>query len=81
MEKSTIDRVIDIVVEHLNVQPSDVSPESKLVDDLGADSLDAVEITMALEEEFGIQVPDEDAEKLATVGEITQFIEDKQLVQ
>ena len=55
----------------------EIKPESSFIDDLGADSLDTVEVVMALEEEFGIEIPDEDAEKITTVGEATKYIEDK----
>lgn len=72
---ATFDRVKHIVVEQLGVSADEVSPESSFVDDLGADSLDVVELVMALEEEFGVEIPDEDAEKIATVGEAVKYIE------
>jgi len=72
---SVFDRVKNIVVEQLGVSADEVSPESSFVDDLGADSLDVVELVMALEEEFGVEIPDEDAEKIATVGEAVKYIE------
>src|SRR2546425_9878184 len=72
---SIFDRVKNIVVEQLGVAADEVSPESSFVDDLGADSLDVVELVMALEEEFGVEIPDEDAEKIATVGEAVKYIE------
>lgn len=72
---STFDRVKHIVVEQLGVSADEVSPESSFVDDLGADSLDVVELVMALEEEFGVEIPDEDAEKIATVGAAVKYIE------
>ena len=75
-EKSIEDRVKDIIVEHLNAKHEQLAPEAKFIEDLGADSLDTVELVMALEEEFGIQVPDEEAEKLASVGDVIRFIED-----
>jgi acyl carrier protein len=77
-EKPIDQRVKDIIVEQLGVKPDQVTPEAKLIEDLGADSLDAVELVMALEEEFGIEVPDEQAEKLQTVGDIIKYIEDVQ---
>jgi acyl carrier protein len=69
------DRVKAIVVEQLGVEPDQVTPQSKFVEDLGADSLDVVELVMALEEEFDLEIPDEDAEKIATVGEAVKYIE------
>ncbi|MDE3068765.1 MAG: acyl carrier protein [Verrucomicrobiota bacterium] len=71
-------RVRDIIVEQLGVKPDQVTPEAKFVEDLGADSLDIVELIMALEEEFGIEVPDEQAEKLLTVGDVNKYIEEHQ---
>ncbi len=70
------DDVKEVVVEQLNVNGDDVKEDSKFVDDLGADSLDVVELVMALEEKFDIEIPDEDAEKIATVGDAIKFIED-----
>lgn len=72
---SVFERVKGIVVEQLGVSADEVSPESSFVDDLGADSLDVVELVMALEEEFGVEIPDEDAEKIARVGEAVKYIE------
>ena len=69
------DRVKAIVVEQLGVEADQVMPQSKFVEDLGADSLDVVELVMALEEEFDLEIPDEDAEKIATVGEAAKYIE------
>jgi acyl carrier protein len=71
-------RVRDIIVEQLGVKPDQVTPEAKFIEDLGADSLDTVELIMALEEEFGIEVPDEQAEKLLTVGDVVKYIEEHQ---
>ena len=68
------DRVIDIVVEQLGLDRSKVKAESKFVDDLGADSLDTVELVMALEEEFDIEIPDDQAEKITTVQEAITFV-------
>lgn len=69
-------RVKEIIVEQLGVNPDEVTNEAKIVDDLGADSLDIVELVMALEEEFGSEIPDEEAEKLQTVGDVVKYIED-----
>ncbi len=68
-------KVKDIIVEQLGVDPDQVTLEASFVDDLGADSLDTVELVMALEEEFGIEIPDEDAEKIATVSSAIDYIE------
>jgi len=72
------DEVKEVVVEQLNVNPDEVKEESKFVEDLGADSLDVVELVMALEEKFDIEIPDEDAEKIATVTDAIKFIENIQ---
>jgi acyl carrier protein len=77
-DKPIDQRVKDIIVEQLGVKPDQVTPEAKFIEDLGADSLDTVELIMALEEEFGIEVPDEQAEKLATVGDVVKYIEEHQ---
>ncbi len=77
-EKSIEQRVKDIIVEQLGVKPDQVTPEAKFIEDLGADSLDTVELVMALEEEFGNEIPDEQAEKLQSVGDVIKFIEDQQ---
>ena len=69
------DRVKKIIVEQLGVEEETVTPEASFVDDLGADSLDTVELVMALEEEFGIEIPDEDAEKITRVKEAIEYIE------
>lgn len=74
-EKSTEQRVKDIIVEQLGVNADQVTPESKFIEDLGADSLDTVELVMALEEEFGQEIPDEEAEKLQSVGDVIKHIE------
>ena len=74
-EKSVADRVKDIIVEQLGVNPDQVTPEAKFIEDLGADSLDTVELVMAFEEEFGIEIPDEDAEKITRVKEAVEYIE------
>ena len=71
------DRVKKIICEQLDVEEEDVKPESSFVDDLGADSLDTVELVMALEEEFSVEIPDEDAEKITTVQSAVDYIKDK----
>ncbi|NLY51263.1 MAG: acyl carrier protein [Firmicutes bacterium] len=68
------DRVKEIIVDQLGVDEETVTPEASFVEDLGADSLDIVELVMALEEEFGIEIPDEDAEKIATVMDAVEYI-------
>ncbi len=72
------DEVKEVVVEQLSVNADEVKEESKFVEDLGADSLDVVELVMALEEKFDIEIPDEDAEKIATVSDAIKFIENIQ---
>ena len=67
-------KVKDIIVEQLGVSADQVKPEAKFIEDLGADSLDTVELVMAFEEEFGIEVPDEDAEKLQSVSDIVTYV-------
>ena len=69
------DRVKQIIVDQLGVEPADVTPASAFVDDLGADSLDRVELIMALEETFGIEIPDEAAEKISTVQDAVDYIQ------
>ena len=71
------DLVKKIVVDHLGIDESKVTPEAKFIDDLGADSLDTVELVMAFEEEFGSEISDSDAEKILTVGDAVKFIENK----
>ncbi|HET7319529.1 MAG TPA: acyl carrier protein [Nitrospirota bacterium] len=70
-------KVKKIIAEQLGVPEGDVKPEASFVNDLGADSLDTVELVMALEEEFGVEIPDEDAEKIATVGNAIEYIKAK----
>jgi len=77
-EKTIEQRVKDIIVEQLGVNPDQVTPDAKFIEDLGADSLDTVELVMALEEEFGSEIPDEQAEKLQSVGDVIKYIEDLQ---
>lgn len=74
---SIAEKVKSVIAEQLGVKPEEVTDDAKFVDDLGADSLDTVELVMALEEEYGVEIPDEDAEKLTTVGEAIKYIEDK----
>ena len=71
------DKVKSIIVEQLGVDEEEVTPDASFVDDLGADSLDTVELVMAFEEEFDIEIPDEDAEKLTTVGEAIAYLKGK----
>jgi acyl carrier protein len=70
------EKVKKIIVDQLGVDEAEVTPEAKFIDDLGADSLDTVELVMALEEEFGIEIPDEDAEKIATVRDAINYIQE-----
>jgi acyl carrier protein len=71
------DKVKDIIVEQLGVNAEQVTPEASFIEDLGADSLDTVELVMAFEEEFGAEIPDEDAEKLTTVGAVITYLKEK----
>jgi len=77
-DKSIEARVKDIIVDQLGVNADQVTTEAKFVEDLGADSLDTVELVMAFEEEFDIEVPDEEAEKLQSVGDVISFITSQQ---
>jgi acyl carrier protein len=70
-------KIRTIIAEQLGVKPEEVTPTASFVDDLGADSLDTVELIMALEEEFNVEIPDEDAEKMKTVGDAIKYIEEK----
>jgi acyl carrier protein len=70
-------KIKDIIVEQLGVDPEKVKLEASFIDDLGADSLDIVELVMAMEEEFDLEIPDEDAEKLRTVGDVAGYLEKK----
>ena len=76
-EKTIEEKVKDIIVEQLGVNPEQVTTTASFIEDLGADSLDTVELVMAFEEEFSVEVPDEDAEKLQTVGDVVKYIEEK----
>lgn len=71
---NVLERVQKIIIEHLNVEKAKVTPESNFIDDLGADSLDTVELVMAFEEEFGIDIPDTDAEKIRTVKDTVDYV-------
>ena len=71
------DKVKEIIVEQLGVNAEQVTPEASFIEDLGADSLDTVELVMAFEEEFGAEIPDEDAEKLTNVGTVIKYLKDK----
>jgi acyl carrier protein len=75
---SVKDRVIDIVAEQLGVDKEKITPETHFINDLGADSLDTVELVMELEEEFDISIPDDAAERIQTVGQAIEFIEQEQ---
>ncbi|HSD52160.1 MAG TPA: acyl carrier protein [Candidatus Methylomirabilis sp.] len=74
MSAALDEKVKKIIADQLGVDEAEVTPEAKFIDDLGADSLDTVELVMALEEEFGIEIPDEDAEKIATVRDAINYI-------
>ncbi len=75
-DDSTEEKVKNIIVEQLGVNADQVVADAKFIEDLGADSLDTVELVMAFEEEFDIEVPDEDAEKLMSVGDVTKYIDE-----
>lgn len=75
---TVMDRVKKVVIEQLNVEEDQVKPEANFQQDLGADSLDTVELVMALEEEFGCEIPDEEAEKIITVRDAVSYIESNQ---
>ena len=76
-EMSVSPKVKDIIVDQLGVDPEKVKPEASFIDDLGADSLDIVELVMAMEEEFNLEIPDEDAEKLKTVQDVASYLQAK----
>ncbi len=71
------ERIREIIADQLGVETEKIVPEAKFVEDLGADSLDVVELIMAFEEEFGIEIPDEDAEKIQTVGDVISYLKEK----
>ena len=74
---STFDKVKDIIIDKLGAEDDQITEKASFMDDLGADSLDTVELIMELEEEFGLEIPDEEAEKLTTVGDAVKYIESK----
>ena len=74
------DKIKDIIVDQLGVDANEVVPEAHFIEDLGADSLDTVELVMAFEEEFDIEIPDEDAEKISTVGSAISYLKEKGVV-
>lgn len=78
MAKAVEDRVKEIICEQLGVEEDEVTPNAKFIEDLGADSLDTVELVMAFEEEFDLEIPDEDAEKIVTVGDAIGYIKENQ---
>jgi len=71
------DKVREIIVEQLGVSPEEVVPEASFIDDLGADSLDIVELVMAIEEEFSLEIPDDDAEKIQTIQDAISYVEER----
>lgn len=71
---TTFEKIKSVIAEQLSIDEEEIAMESSFVDDLGADSLDIVELIMALETEFDIEIPDEDAEKIATVGDVVEYI-------
>ena len=78
MERVEVEKLVkEIVVEQLGVNPNEVTENASFVDDLGADSLDTVELVMAFEEKFGLEIPDEDAEKIRTIGNAIDYIVEK----
>ena len=78
MSEPTEARVREIIINELGVEPEKVANDASFVEDLGADSLDTVELVMAFEEEFGIEIPDEDAEQMQTVGQAIGYLNDKE---
>jgi acyl carrier protein len=77
MGETVTEKVREIVASQLGVEESEVTPEASILDDLGADSLDVVELVMALEEEFDLEVPDEDVETLRTIGDVARYIAER----
>ncbi|MBU2461671.1 acyl carrier protein [bacterium] len=77
MVENVFERVKKIVIEQLGVNESQITGDASYIDDLGADSLDTVELVMALEEEFGLEIPDEDAEKITTIDQTVAYIKEK----
>lgn len=72
------DKIKDLIAEHLGVSMDEVVPEASFIDDLGADSLDIVELVMAIEEEFGLEISDDDAEKIQTIGDAINYVDERQ---
>ena len=72
-----LEKVKNVIIDQLNVDEEEITLDSSFIDDLGADSLDVVELIMALEEEFDIEIPDEDAEKVSTVGDVVEYIKSR----
>lgn len=77
MDDAIFQKVKTIIVEQLGLEDEEVTPESSFIEDLGADSLDIVELIMAFEEEFGLEIPDEDAEKISTVADAVRYIKER----
>ncbi len=77
MAENIQQKVVDLIVDQLGVDADSVTPQAHFIDDLGADSLDTVELVMAFEEEFDMEVPDEDAEKLETVSDVTDYLKQR----
>ena len=77
MADGTQQKITDLIVDQLGVDADSVNPDAHFIDDLGADSLDTVELVMAFEEEFDIEIPDEDAEKLETVGDAIKYLDER----
>jgi len=74
MSDDNLNKILEIVIDKLGVEANKVTPEARFIDDLGADSLDTVELIMQFEEEFGIEIPDEDAEKILSVNQALEYI-------
>ncbi|MFB0515508.1 MAG: acyl carrier protein [Candidatus Neomarinimicrobiota bacterium] len=72
---NTLEKISEVIADKLGVEPAKITPNAKFIDDLGADSLDTVELIMQLEDEFNLEIPDEEAEKLTTVGAVVEYID------
>jgi acyl carrier protein len=79
VESDIEERIRKIIVEQLGVKPEDVKPDARVVEDLGADSLDTVELVMGLEEAFNLEIPDEDAERMEKVGDVLKYLQNKEI--